>query len=569
MKTPPTVPAPLPTDHRILRLAGLLNLSKRETIGAVVETWAWLHAQAHDGVVPQPLVLLDTVAEIEGFGEAAVAVGLVGTADGHIVAPAELRQAQGTARRAGTADDEKRKEYEREKKRKQRKGSRLTGKPKPTTPKGDAPAAATTPSRRARRLGTVAPGQDVLLLWSKQNGEWFYKVTGATPTLTGTVSDQENPTLADALKALLDARLTQVQKTKGSLDIPTFSPSMEQLVEAARREQADRQAAAVAAARVNEGNVAFDHAAADDDQGDADWFSITTDCNAKSKPKVDAPSDATEPVNAHQQDASAGDNLGTTGGQHGDMGTCPQNVPGTPTGERVVSPSNDNGLDAARCPPKCPHDATGTVPSSSSSSMSYGIENKDTTTTRTTADHERDTTRDAEQGDDFSRYLTATKAATASGETFKPLDPETAAHVQRLADALGDTTDAVRRQGRQNPGLLDARLRALGIDPKTGHPLPPKTSTSGKRSRSHEDAPGSPASVGTSVQTGTDVQPSGDVLAAPATTATSGGSTTPTGAAHDDADDLERDHEEPVTLTAADIDRRRREVLQAVRSYTG
>jgi len=74
--------------------------------------------------------------------------------------------------------------------------------------------------------------------------------------------------------------------------------------------------------------------------------------------------------------------------------------------------------------------------------MSYGIENKDTTTTRTTADHERDTTRDAEQGDDFSRYLTATKAATASGETFKPLDPETAAHVQRLADALGDTTDA-------------------------------------------------------------------------------------------------------------------------------
>jgi len=219
MKTPPTVPAPLPTDHRILRLAGLLNLSKRETIGAVVETWAWLHAQAHDGVVPQPLVLLDTVAEIEGFGEAAVAVGLVGTADGHIVAPAELRQAQGTARRAGTADDEKRKEYEREKKRKQRKGSRLTGKPKPTTPKGDAPAAATTPSRRARRLG------------------WFYKVTGATPTLTGTVSDQENPTLADALKALLDARLTQVQKTKGSLDIPTFSPSMEQLVEAASMEQ--------------------------------------------------------------------------------------------------------------------------------------------------------------------------------------------------------------------------------------------------------------------------------------------------------------------------------------------
>jgi len=202
-------------------------------------------------------------------------VGLVGTADGHIVAPAELRQAdvQGTARRAGTADDDARdqeRRQARDRQRRRRSRSRLTGKVKPTTPPpADVRTTSTTPSRAARRLGSVADGQHVMLLWSPKTQGWFYKVTGATPPLTGTVTDQENPTLADALKALLDARLTQAQREKGKLGETVFSPSMEQLVAAARQERDARQAAAAAAARVDEGNVALARAADDDaDQGD-------------------------------------------------------------------------------------------------------------------------------------------------------------------------------------------------------------------------------------------------------------------------------------------------------------
>ena len=63
MKTPPTIPAPLPTDHRLLRLADLLKVSRRDALGATVDAWAWIAAQATGGIVPQPVVLLDSVAE--------------------------------------------------------------------------------------------------------------------------------------------------------------------------------------------------------------------------------------------------------------------------------------------------------------------------------------------------------------------------------------------------------------------------------------------------------------------------------------------------------------------------
>lgn len=629
MKTPPTIPAPLPADPRLLRLAAMLSVSKRDALGATVEAWAWIDAQATGGIVPQPVALLDTVAEIEGFGEAAVAVGLVGTADGHIVAPAELRQAhaQGTARRSGTADAEKRKAYEREKKRKQRKGSRLTGKPKTTTPKGDAPAAATTPSRKPRRLGTLPGGYDVMLFWSKTNEGWFYKVPGSVPDLTGTVTDQNNPTLADALKALLDARLTQVQKAKGRLDDPTFSPSMEQLVAAARREQADRQAAAVAAARVDEGNEAFARAAADDaeqddaEPGSGERFSELQTQDAKSHPTptgdiepADAPGDRStsspdshaEPVPATADaqpddvaddrsptppaDAQDGDIQGTTRGQHGDMGTCPQNVPIAATGDRVASPSSGNGLDAAPCPPKCPQDTTGTSPSSSSSSLNEEEKEEDTTTTRATADAERDAPGTAEQDDDFSRYLKATdrrddfdRYLTAAG-TAPPVDPATAERIQRLAAALDTTPEAVREQGRYRPDVLDARLRAVGIDPATGFPMAARHAEPGDQGtadrlaaalpgddapRSPQDAPGAPQATGTGVQSVSSGQASGGIVAAPVTTPPAAGSPTPSralrrsGLSHaldiltdgldaDDQRDHERDIGSPPTSAAAD-----------------
>jgi hypothetical protein len=555
MKTPPTIPAPLPTDHRLLRLAGLLSVSKRDALGATVEAWAWIQAQATEGIVPQPVALLDGVAEIEGYGEAAVAVGLVGTADGHIVAPAELRQAdaQGTARRAGTADDdarERERRQARDRQRRRRNGSRLTGKMKPTAPPDVAAATSTTPSRKRRRLGTLPGGYDIMLFWSKTNEEWFYKVPGSVPDLTGTVTDQDNPTLAAALKALMDARLTQVQKAKGRLDAPTFSPSMEQLVEAARREQADRQAAAVAAARVDEGNEAFARAAAaDDDQGDAEpvaeRFTNGGDANAKPQPtptgdiepgdapgdcSTSSPADAAEPApataDAPPDDPAERDCHAPVTRDKRDKRDCHASV----TLDTDAKPLPGKGLDADFCHAS----VTLGSPSSSSSSLNELNEKENTTTTSVTADRERDAPGTAEQDDIFSRYLKATdrrddfdRYLKAAG-TAPPVDPATAARIQRLADALGSTPEAIRDQGLEQPDILYARLKAVGIDPMTGFPL----ATPAKTPREHvatarpaedaptspQDAPGRPTGIGTYVQAVSSEQASGGIVAAPATT---------------------------------------------------
>jgi hypothetical protein len=506
---PPTVPAPLPTDHRLLSLAGRLKVTKRDALAATVEVWAWIEAQATEGMVPQPVLLLDVIAEIEGYGEAAVAVGLVGTADGHIVAPAELRCHAGHERRADTADDEKRKAYERDKKRKQRKNFRLMGKVKMPTPTPTPPDAAATspatPSSRSRRLGTVAPGQEVMLLWSKRNSEYFYKCTGATPHLTGTVTDQDNPTLADALTAFMDARLTQHRRNAGKLDAgdEIFSPSMEQLVEAARREQHDRQAATAAASHVDEGNSAFAQAAAEDE----DYHEGDIDLAAWDR-------------SSELGDADNGDNSGTNGGQYGDTGTCPQNVPGTAAEVRVASHCEDNGLGAVPCPPKCPQDVRGTAPSSSSSgclsSLNEEIKESDTTT-RGNADGERDAGRQAEH-DDFSRYLAAVKprcAIDAVPRSRASLDAAADARVQRYADALGSSPSGIREQWRSKPQLLLNRLYAAGIDPKTGFSLA-NASAEGHAPTSSQDASGCPASDETGDLGETSVQATGGIVGAEA-----------------------------------------------------
>ena len=511
MKTPPTISAPLPTDHRLLSLARLLNVSKRDALGATVEAWAWIQAQATGGIVPQPVTLLDTVAEIEGYGDAAVAVGLVGTADGHIVAPAELRQAdaQGTAHRAGTDDDEGRdheRRQARDRQRRRRNRSRLTGKVKPPT---DAAAAtSTTPSRAARRLGTVADGQHVMLLWSPKTQGWFYKVTGATPPLTGTVTDQENPTLADALKALLDARLTQAQREKGRLVQTVFSPSMEQLVAAARQEHDARQAAAAAAARVDAGNEALARAAVDD-----------TDLGDHEPAQAEPPTADIEPEGVAERDCHAP----VTPAER-DTVTC--HAPVTLARDASTLPGNVLGAVFCHAP------VTLAGPSSSSSCLNgMNHEDKDTTTTRATGDHERDA--HADRGDDFSRYLKATgkpdeldRYLTASGHQ-PALDPETAALVQRLAAALNTTPEAIREQGRHRPDVLLARCHAAGIDPKTGFPMAARAARAGDHAPTRpEDAPGSPSGTGMGVQSVSSGQASGGIVRASATT-------TPTGSPDD------------------------------------
>jgi hypothetical protein len=557
MKTPPTIPAPLPTDHRLLSLARLLNVPKRDALAATVEAWAWIQAQATEGIVPSPIVLLDGVAEIEGYGEAAVAVGLVGTADGHIVAPVELRQAdtQGTARRAGTADDdarERERRQARERQRRRRIGSRLTGKPKPTTPSEPAPAAATTPSRKARRLGTLPGGYDVLLI-PKRDGEWFYKVPGSVPDLTGTVTDANTATLADALKALLNARLTQTQQAKGKLGTPTFSPSMEQLVEAARREQADRQAAAVAAARVDEGNVALAQAAAvDADQDDAEQVAPTADMEPDHAPGDRSTSSPDGPA---ERDCHA--HVTHVTRDKRDKRDCHVSVTVAPD----AKPLPGSGLDAVFCHAS----VTLAAPSSSSSSFYAENENENTTTTRATADHQRDAGV-AEQNDIFDRYLKAWPRRPV-------LDRETAALVQRLADALGSSPEAIREQGRNHRDVLLARCRAAGIDPKTGFPVA-DAQAGGHAPTSPQDAPESPSSDGTSVQAQTTVQAADGSVAAPAATPPATGSPpgsgqgSPASSRQRDhaADGRDRDDNSPIVRCDADaeMERRRREVMKTL-----
>lgn len=501
MKIPPTIPAPLPTDHRLLRLAGLLQVGRRDAMAATIEVWAWIAAQATDGIVPQPVALLDGVAEIPGFGDAAVAVGLVGTADGHIVAPAELRQAAPVGGSVATASDdvtERKRQQARARQRRRRSGSRLTGKLKTPTPTDADAATSTTPSRRSRRLGSVAPGQDVMLLWSKRNGEFFYKCTGATPDLTGTVTDQDNPTLADALKALLDARQTQAKRDEGKLGETVFSPSMEQLVAAARRERDEREAAAAAAARLDEGNVALSRAADDDaDQGDHEPEPPAAE---PVTPTADAPSEGIAERDCHAPVTHV----------TRDSVTC--HAPVTRDTDAKALPSN--GLDAVFC-----HAPVTLAAASSSSSLYSENERKEnTTTTSGLADHERDI--EPTTGDEFSRYLKATGCRPT-------LKPEQAALVERLADALGTTPDAIREQGRYQPDILLARCHAARIDPRTGLPLADEGDGHGAADAaaatrhaptSPHDAPGAPIASRTGVHAPTGVQAAGGIVAAPVAT---------------------------------------------------
>jgi hypothetical protein len=212
--------------------------------------------------------------------------------------------------------------------------------------------------------------------------------------------------------------------------------------------------------------------------------------------------------------------------------------------------------------------------------VSYDIENKDTTTTRATADHERDAPGTAEQDDIFSRYLKAAGTAPA-------LDPATAARLQRFAAALGSTPEAVREQGRYRPDILTARLRAVGIEPATGFPMAAHHAEPGGKGsadrltdalpgddapRSPQDAPGAPQANVTGVQAFTGVQDSGGIVRASATTTPTGspddvaalGSRLSHGLAAVTAGLLGDDHAEGRTDAEQ---QRRNEALRAIAAY--
>jgi hypothetical protein len=234
MKTPPTIPSPLPFDHRLLRLAGMLGVSKREALGATVEAWAWIYEQAQDGVVPQPVAMLDGVTLLDGFGEAAVAVGLVGSADGVIVAPAELRQRTESPTLTGDKV-QRRKSQCAAASRKYRRGQKL---------RGDKPKSAEPAPRRS--LGYV-DGHEVL---AKVGPFGLYvTVAGATPgklTASDDGWDFNTVTLGAALPRLLEKWKTAHGKEQSVWDKSKrkqLSPTYAALVQAADLEAAKRRQA--------------------------------------------------------------------------------------------------------------------------------------------------------------------------------------------------------------------------------------------------------------------------------------------------------------------------------------
>lgn len=451
----PTTVSPMPTDRRVLQLEQLLNVSRSQAVGIVVMAWAWMLAEESEGVVQDSPKILDSVVNIAGAGQALVDAGLVGVEPAGLVVPLGARQAADRARRSGESADERRRRQAAERKQKSRKLCKLTHPSQASRSKTSPPAAdANGPRPMSRRLGTVQ-GYPVMLLYRK-DGVPFYKLTGSTPEFTGTVTDPDNPSLADALVALLDRMKREAGKglDKGN----TFRPTMEQVIDAAKRER-DRneavkvttskwEASPVAEARRDEANRAFAEASAegqDDHDEGGDERDLSRPCHAAERDSVTCPVDVT------LEGAAA-----LAGSSHG-----------------------DNGLGADAEGSKCHAPGHNAAPSSSSSSVSRfpgGEIQKNTTTTSTGAAVKRDMDdqQQRREPDRLDLLLDSLKPNTAP----RPWDDaETAKRKQRKAElaerfaaALGMTVEVTIDQWKHHPDVLRARLKAVGIDPNTGLP---------------------------------------------------------------------------------------------------
>lgn len=224
MPTPQTIPVPMPRDKRVLHLAKSLGLPNRTAWAMTGECWQWLLDEAHgDRVEATDVELLDGVASCEGFGRAMLEAGLVGTVDNALVLPQELarRTAQDrtdTNRRKSSPDAKPTKGALRQRKYRERK--------KASTNTNDT---AKKVSAKQGTLGQVA-GCTVKVL-TNRNGQRFYKAVHASPDLTGSVTDDENPNLIDALLAFADTRMREAKRQPGA----QMTPSAEELALEAER----------------------------------------------------------------------------------------------------------------------------------------------------------------------------------------------------------------------------------------------------------------------------------------------------------------------------------------------
>lgn len=441
--TPRTIVAPVPDDPRVIALAKSLGLSRREAFGAAAEAWAWLPRQANDGIVVQAAPdSLDGLVDVAGFGAAMVDAGLVGVVDDGLVLPAELRRLERPARgRRGVVDEagkvERKKEGDAERQKTKYWRDKFN---KPASKPSPPPAADDSARWKPRRLGTVE-GCDVMLLYSKTTG-YFYCMKGATPKeWCASVADQNSPSFGEALVGIHSTM--KRGDRKGLVADVEMRPTPAQVVAAAERYRAERDAVVVDAARRDEANDAFMKASIDDQDDTAERET------------------SRQPHALAREDAKP----------HADLTLTAEPVP-------VASPYDDNGLGAIQ-PHAKPHaDLTQPAPSSSSLLMSSsGIEEKESTTTTSSLTRPAERQRDRED-DILDRLLVVPKqshAAATPSDSEDPAAREKRQRRQELAErfavALGQPIGTIQVWWKDNPHYLRHELKTAGIDPNNGLPI--------------------------------------------------------------------------------------------------
>ncbi len=436
-RTPPTIVAPLPRDPRVMVMAKALKVSRADAYTAVADVWAMLAADAEGDIVKGwTLEMLDAVVEMEmaGCGTAMLQAGLVGVVDDGLVLPAELRNQRRDERggRAAADREDQGDKVERERKQarvrqRRRRAGKALSKPA-TNSTSPSPSVADTRAKwTPRRLGTV-DGHDVMLLYSTKTQAWFYCLKDASPDeWCASVADPAKPSYAEALVGLHNTMKRKAKNGDGGGD--SFRPSLKAMVDEAERYRTERAAVAVDDARRDEANRAAAEAAAEDRE-DIDHEPAERDCHAD--------------VTPNQRDT-----VTVTEVSRPESVTCPSNSNG----------GGDLGNGECHAP------VTVTAPSSSSSSVSLGNEDKEnTTTTNGVTSAERD---------HEDRILDRLAPRAESEQTRQETRQQTQERLwlERIAQALGTTPEAVKSQRQRMPDILLARLKIKGIDPKTGEPV--------------------------------------------------------------------------------------------------
>ena len=225
MPIPQTIVTPLPNDARVIALSTDLNITRREALAVVVETWTWLATYAQEGRADvADIAVLDGVVLIEGAGQALVANKLLGMDATALLLPKELNAWQTDHQQGSTTNDAK-KARERELARVRKQRSRAKKKAEAETSSPSKPR-----TKQQVNIGTVR--DHGILMLAKRDGGYFYKCDRAWPPLTGSVVNPDDKSLLTAVLSLMEARKRQQDKEPDRQD---FRPSLKDLAEEARR----------------------------------------------------------------------------------------------------------------------------------------------------------------------------------------------------------------------------------------------------------------------------------------------------------------------------------------------